>query len=60
MRYLIDHSTSVTFDEPAWEHQCELRLAPPENSLQRVHSLEITVDPEAEPQRYVDAFGAEY
>jgi transglutaminase-like putative cysteine protease len=57
LRYLIEHSTAVTFPESAWAHQCELRLAPPENSAQRVHSLEITVDPEADLHRYVDAFG---
>jgi len=57
LRYLIDHSTSVAFEEPAWEHQCELRLAPPENSQQRVHSLEIKVEPEAELHRHIDAFG---
>jgi transglutaminase-like putative cysteine protease len=57
LRYLIEHSTSVTFPESAWEHQCELRLAPPDNGAQRLHSLEITVDPEAELHGYVDAFG---
>ena len=57
MRYLIDHSIAITFPGSAWEHQCELRLAPPENSAQRIHSLEITVDPEAELHRYLDAFG---
>ena len=57
MRYLIDHATTITFVEPAWEHQCELRLAPPETSAQRVHSLEITVEPDADLRRYVDAFG---
>jgi len=57
LRYLIDHSTTIRFAEPAWEHQCELRLAPPGNTQQRIHSLEITVDPEAELHRYIDAFG---
>lgn len=57
MRYLIENSTSVTFTESVWEHQCELRLAPPDNNTQRIHSLEITVDPEAELYGYVDAFG---
>jgi transglutaminase-like putative cysteine protease len=57
LRYLIEHSTSLTFPESAWEHQCELRLVPSENSTQRLLALEITVDPEAELHRYVDAFG---
>jgi transglutaminase-like putative cysteine protease len=54
---LIEHSTAVTFPESAWEHQCELRLAPQDNSAQRLHSLELTVEPEAELHGYVDPFG---
>jgi transglutaminase-like putative cysteine protease len=57
LRYLIDHSTAIRVSEPTWERQCELRLTPAENGQQRVHSLEITVDPEAQLHRYIDAFG---
>jgi transglutaminase-like putative cysteine protease len=57
MRYLIDHTLTITFSQPVREHHCELRLAPPENSAQRVHALRIATEPAAQVATYVDYFG---
>lgn len=57
MRYVIEHNTVLTFPRPVREHQCELRLAPQENTWQRVSSTQITVDPAADLFTYTDVFG---
>ena len=57
MRYVIEHETSLTFPSPVREHQCELRLTPRQDAMQRVHAVQIDVDPPAELFTYVDSFG---
>ncbi|HVO22821.1 MAG TPA: transglutaminase family protein [Candidatus Margulisiibacteriota bacterium] len=57
MRYVIDHETRLTFAQPVREHQCELRLAPSDSSVQRVQGVSIEVEPTARLDRYVDYFG---
>lgn len=57
MRYVIEHETSLTFPSPVREHQCELRLTPRQDAVQRVQAVEIDVDPPAELFTYVDSFG---
>ena len=57
MRYIIEHETSLTFPSPVREHQCELRLTPRQDAMQRVGAVQIDVDPPAELFAYVDSFG---
>ena len=57
MRYVIEHETSLTFPSPVREHQCELRLTPRQDAMQRVGVVQIDVDPPAELFTYVDSFG---
>ena len=57
MRYVVEHETSLTFPSPVREHQCELRLTPRQDDLQRVGEVQIDVAPPAELFTYVDSFG---
>ncbi len=57
MRYVIEHETALTFPSPVREHQCELRLTPRQDAMQRVGAVQIDVDPPAELFTYVDSFG---
>ncbi len=57
MRYVIEHETRLEFSHPVREHQCELRLAPPDTASQRAHGLRIEIEPPAELYTYVDGFG---
>jgi transglutaminase-like putative cysteine protease len=57
VRYVIEHETSLTFPSPVREHQCELRLTPRQDAMQRVGAVQIDVDPPAELFAYVDSFG---
>ena len=57
MRYVIEHETSLTFPSPVREHQCELRLTPRQDAMQRAGVVQIDVDPPAELFTYVDSFG---
>jgi transglutaminase-like putative cysteine protease len=57
MRYLIDYKASVSFAEPVREHQCELRVVPPDTAAQRVHVVRIATEPAAVIGSYVDYFG---
>jgi transglutaminase-like putative cysteine protease len=57
VRYVIEHETSLTFPSPVREHQCELRLTPRQDAMQRVGTAQIDVDPPAELFTYVDSFG---
>ena len=57
MRYLIEHKTRLTFADDVKEHQCEMRLKPIEDQLQRVHEAEVDVEPQAELFAYTDSFG---
>ena len=57
MRYRIEHATSLTFPTPVREHQCELRLAPRDDTHQRRLRAAITVEPEATLASYQDSFG---
>ena len=45
------------FPSPVREHQCELRLTPRQDAMQRVGTVQIDVDPPAELFTYVDSFG---
>jgi transglutaminase-like putative cysteine protease len=57
VRYAIDHETCLTFAQPVREHQCELRLAPSESTVQRVHAVTVELEPPATLDTYVDYFG---
>lgn len=57
MHYVIDHQTSLHFPSPVWEHQCELRLTPRQDAMQRVQAVHLEVEPQAELFTYVDGFG---
>jgi transglutaminase-like putative cysteine protease len=57
VRYLIEHETLLRFRQPVHEHQIELRLAPREDSSQKVEFLQIDVEPRAELHSYLDSFG---
>jgi transglutaminase-like putative cysteine protease len=57
VHYVIDHETSLTFPSPVREHQCELRLTPRQDGIQRIHVVHIEVEPAAELFAYVDVFG---
>jgi transglutaminase-like putative cysteine protease len=57
VRYLIEHETVLAFPKPVREHQCELRLAPREDGLQRRIACAIEVTPEATLGTHVDCFG---
>ncbi|MDZ7752203.1 MAG: transglutaminase family protein [Gammaproteobacteria bacterium] len=59
MRYLIDHQTRVGFPAAVREHLCELRLEPVTDRHQRLLTAHIDAEPEADIQRYRDAFGNE-
>jgi transglutaminase-like putative cysteine protease len=57
VHYVIEHETSLIFPSPVGEQQCELRLTPRHDAMQRVHSVQVEVDPPAELFTYVDSFG---
>jgi transglutaminase-like putative cysteine protease len=57
VRYVIEHETSLTFPSAVREHQCELRLTPRQDAMQRVQVMQINLDPPAELFTYVDSFG---
>jgi transglutaminase-like putative cysteine protease len=57
MRYLIEHETRLEYAGEVREHHCELRLAPREDSHQRLLVLELETDPAAELREYLDCFG---
>ena len=57
MRYIIEHETRLSFPTEIKEHQCEMRLTPIQDELQRVHEVRIDVEPAAELFSYIDSFG---
>ena len=57
MRYLIEHTTRLSFPTPVREHQCELRLAPRESEHLRVAECHIEVSPEAPLREHDDYLG---
>jgi len=57
LRYLIEHYTTLTFPTAVREHQCELRLAPRENDVQRRLAYEVIVRPEVALRASTDCFG---
>jgi transglutaminase-like putative cysteine protease len=57
VRYVVEHETSLPFPASVREHQCELRLTPQQNATQRLHTMQIDIDPQAELFTYVDCFG---
>ena len=57
MRYLIEHTTRLSFPKPVREHQCELRLAPRASEHLQVAACRIDVFPEASLREHVDCFG---
>ena len=57
MRYVIDHETRLSFPEEIKEHQCEMRLTPIDDELQRVHDMRIEVEPDTALFEYLDSFG---
>ena len=57
MRYIIEHETRLNFPAEVKEHQCEMRLTPLDDELQRVHDVRIEVKPETELFQYMDSFG---
>ncbi len=59
MRYLIEHQTRADFPAAVREHLCELRLEPVTDRHQRLLTAHIDTAPEADIQRYRDAFGNE-
>jgi transglutaminase-like putative cysteine protease len=59
VKYTITHAVRLTASAPVWEHHCELRVAPSPTPHQKVHSVAVTVEPEAEVRTYRDGFGNE-
>ena len=57
MRYLIEHQTRLVFPTAVREHQCELRLAPRDNDVQRRLACAVSVCPEVELRESSDCFG---
>jgi transglutaminase-like putative cysteine protease len=57
VHYVIVHETSLPFPSVVREHQCELRLTPRQDATQRVHAVQIEVQPPAELFTYTDSFG---
>lgn len=57
MRYLIEHETTLTYQNPVREHHLELRLTPRQDAGQRLISHRIELDPSAERHSYQDYFG---
>ena len=48
MRYVIEHETRLSFAGDVKEHQCEMRLTPIDDELQRVHEARIEIEPAVE------------
>jgi len=57
MRYLIEHETTLTYQNPVREHHLELRLTPRQDAGQRLISHCIELEPVAERHNYQDYFG---
>ncbi len=57
MRYIIEHETRLSFPDDVKEHQCEMRLTPIHDELQRVHEARLEIEPAAELFSYMDSFG---
>lgn len=57
MRYLIEHETTLTYQNPVREHHLELRLTPRQDAGQRLISHRIELEPSAERHSYQDYFG---
>ena len=57
MLYRIDHETRLEFPAPVHEHHCELRVAPRQDSEQKLVTHTITLDPPADILTYTDSFG---
>ncbi|HMK59730.1 MAG TPA: transglutaminase family protein [Dissulfurispiraceae bacterium] len=57
MRYLIEHETTLEYQEPVFEHQIELRLTPRETHFQKLNMIEISSEPVAELRGHFDYFG---
>ena len=57
MRYLIRHKTSLNFESPVNEHQCEIRMTPRETDFQHLGRVDIRVEPHAPLFNYRDAYG---
>ena len=57
MRYVIEHETRLSFPNDVKEHQCEMRLTPIDDELQRVRQARIEIEPAADLFDYMDSFG---
>jgi len=57
MRFRIEHSTTLFFNQPVSEQAGELRFLPRQESYQKVLSFQLRLEPEAELFHYRDAFG---
>ena len=53
----VHHETRLAYSNPVIESVTEVRLEPPSDSAQSVHSFRLTVSPDAEISRYGDGFG---
>ncbi|MFM8633946.1 MAG: transglutaminase domain-containing protein [Planctomycetia bacterium] len=53
----VQHETLMEYSQRVREWQCELRMEPVSDSLQRCHSFQITVSEPATVLRYLDGFG---
>lgn len=53
----VQHETVIEYSEPVREWQCELRMQPVGDAMQRCHSFEITISQPTTVGTYVDGFG---
>lgn len=57
MRLKVEHRSTLHFEVPVAEQNCELRLMPRQNEYQRVLSHKLEIEPRAEIYEYRDAYG---
>ncbi len=57
MRLKIEHRSTLHFEEPVSEQNCELRLKPRENEYQKLLSHRLEIEPRAEVYEYRDSYG---
>ena len=57
MRFEIKHTTRYTYDDPAMESVCELRLYVPSLPSQRVEKRSLRIKPEVPVVAFDDFFG---
>ena len=53
----IQHETLMEYTAPVTEWQCELRMEPVSDALQRCHSFQVTISQPTTVSTYVDGFG---